>query len=80
NLNTVTPQLAFNSSDTRMLNLKSHYPKSTIDTGKLVEHSSFGKGRVLSVSGKGDSQKVVVEFIDMGKKDLLLKYANLKVI
>jgi hypothetical protein len=37
----------------------------------------FGKGKVVRVSGKGDTMKVVVDFDDYGVKNLLVKFARL---
>lgn len=45
--------------------------------GIVVHHELFGRGRVLEVSGKGESQKAVVEFEDYGRKNLIVKYAKL---
>lgn len=49
-------------------------------TGATVVHEIFGKGRVLSVSGKGEASKAVVDFPTIGRKNLLLKYARLKLL
>jgi hypothetical protein len=40
----------------------------------------FGKGRVLGISGIGDSAKAVVHFEAVGRKHLMLKYANLRLV
>jgi len=49
-------------------------------TGSLVEHQEFGKGRVLALSGRGDTMKAVVDFDSAGQKSLMLKFANLKIL
>lgn len=46
--------------------------------GAIVYHESFGKGRILDVNGKGESQKVVVQFEQYGTKQLFVKYAHLR--
>lgn len=46
--------------------------------GSLVFHDTFGNGRVVIVIGSGENAKVTVEFEEIGKKNLLLMYANLK--
>ncbi|MDA0986809.1 MAG: UvrD-helicase domain-containing protein [Bacteroidetes bacterium] len=51
---------------------------SKIKRGTLVTHETFGNGKVMLVVGKGDNTKVTVSFDEMGTKNLLLKYANLK--
>ncbi len=48
--------------------------------GSRVWHESFGEGRVLEVSGAGEKAKAVVDFQKLGRKNLLLKFANLRVL
>ncbi len=52
----------------------------TIQTGLDVEHDRFGRGKVLQVEGTGASKKATVFFENIGQKQLLLKFAKLKVI
>jgi len=49
-----------------------------IRRGTIVHHETFGKGRVLDVFGKGESQKASVQFEEYGVKSLILKFARLK--
>jgi DNA helicase II / ATP-dependent DNA helicase PcrA len=49
-------------------------------TGSLVEHETFGRGKVLMISGKGDAMKAVVRFDSVGQKSLLLKFARLRIL
>jgi DNA helicase-2/ATP-dependent DNA helicase PcrA len=51
-----------------------------LQTGILVEHDIFGKGKILHLAGSGDSLKAVVDFSSVGKKNLMLKYARLKIL
>lgn len=51
-----------------------------ITIGNIVEHNKFGKGKVLSLEGKGSNIKAEIEFDRSGKKKLLLQYAKLKVL
>jgi DNA helicase-2/ATP-dependent DNA helicase PcrA len=51
-----------------------------LKVGCTVEHEMFGKGRVLGISGRGDSAKAVVHFETAGRKHLMLKYANLRLL
>lgn len=51
-----------------------------LHVGVRVEHESFGKGKVVQLAGKGDSAKAVVLFDDVGTKNLMLKYARLRVL
>jgi DNA helicase-2/ATP-dependent DNA helicase PcrA len=48
-----------------------------IKKGVIVQHEMFGRGRVAEVQGRGDAQKVVVQFDRYGVKSLIVKYANL---
>ena len=51
-----------------------------IVAGVNVEHEKYGKGKVLQVDGAGNDKKAVVFFPVTGKKQLLLKFAKLKII
>ena len=46
--------------------------------GDDVEHSIFGTGKIMALSGTGENQRVGVVFNDGTKKKLIVKYANLK--
>ncbi|MFC2130666.1 ATP-dependent helicase [Bacteroidota bacterium] len=54
--------------------------KSEFDfkNGDMVQHSKFGKGKVLAVAGSGNNVKAVVHFNSVGKKVLMLQYAKLE--
>ncbi len=49
-----------------------------LKTGDKIQHKVFGKGIVVSVSGHGFNQEVVVVFEDAGLKRLLLGYAPIE--
>jgi DNA helicase-2/ATP-dependent DNA helicase PcrA len=51
-----------------------------IQAGMVVEHQRFGKGKVITIEGKQSDKKAIVFFENIGQKQLLLKYAKLKVI
>lgn len=51
-----------------------------LKTGSLVEHEEFGRGQVLALSGRGDMVRAVVMFQTAGKKNLMLKYARLRIL
>ena len=51
-----------------------------IRPGVRVLHDRFGAGIVVSVERSADSHKATVNFDDVGVKQLLLKYAKLKII
>ncbi len=48
--------------------------------GALVEHPVFGKGRILSVAGRSDARRAVVRFEEEGNKNLMLRFARLRLI
>jgi DNA helicase-2/ATP-dependent DNA helicase PcrA len=51
-----------------------------LQVGMEVEHQRFGFGKVLHLEGSQGNQKATVFFSAAGQKQLLLKYAKLKVI
>ncbi len=53
---------------------------SEIQTGMEVEHARFGIGKVLLVEGKFPDMKATIFFQGIGQKQLLLKFAKLKII
>jgi DNA helicase-2/ATP-dependent DNA helicase PcrA len=55
-------------------------PVNGLRRGAKVVHEIFGEGRVVEVSGKGDKAKAVVDFQRQGRKNLMLKFANLRVL
>ncbi|MDP4200844.1 MAG: UvrD-helicase domain-containing protein [Bacteroidota bacterium] len=54
--------------------------EETIHRGVRVYHETFGEGRVLEVAGRGEKAKATVEFAKFGRKNLMLKFANLKLL
>ena len=46
--------------------------------GTRVEHESFGKGRIVAIDGRGDNARATVDFESVGRKNLMLKFANLR--
>jgi len=46
--------------------------------GERVVHDTFGSGAVVEISGFGRDLKVTVDFDDVGRKRLLLRYAALE--
>ncbi len=51
-----------------------------ITVGNIVEHSKFGKGEVLKIEGKGNDTKALISFVSVGQKNLLLRFAKLKIL
>lgn len=48
--------------------------------GTLVEHLRFGQGKIISLEGLGPSKKATIEFTKHGRKQILLKFAKLKIV
>lgn len=51
-----------------------------IMAGMQIEHERFGRGKVISREGSAQNAKITVFFKDHGQKQLLLKFARLKII
>ena len=52
---------------------------SKIQSGMVVEHQRFGEGKVLKVEGEMPNKKATIFFQSSGQKQLLLKFAKLKI-
>ncbi|MEO0572666.1 MAG: UvrD-helicase domain-containing protein [Bacteroidota bacterium] len=59
-----------------------HSPKLDINLseGTLVNHTRFGKGKVLKIEGVGNDKKAEIEFERGDIKKLLLRFAKLEVL
>ncbi len=51
-----------------------------LEEGTEVEHSRFGKGKVVKLEGTVPDTKATVFFPKVGNKQLLLKFARLKIL
>ena len=51
-----------------------------IQVGVEVQHEKFGKGKVIKVEGEKPNEKATVFFPSEGQKQLLLKFAKLKIV
>ncbi len=61
------------------VNAPGNRPVPSLTAGDLVNHDSYGVGRVLSVEGRGDDPEAKVDFGDeYGIKHLLLRYAPIE--
>lgn len=49
-----------------------------VQVGTRVVHETFGAGSILSIDGRGENARAIVEFDSVGRKHLLLKFANLR--
>jgi DNA helicase-2/ATP-dependent DNA helicase PcrA len=52
----------------------------SLKVGSIVEHQFFGEGKVIEMMGKGDNERVVVLFSANQKKQLMVRYANLRIV
>jgi DNA helicase-2/ATP-dependent DNA helicase PcrA len=50
-----------------------------IKIGMFVEHERFGRGKVMNIEGKMPDIKAKVFFPNAGEKNLLLKFAKLRI-
>ena len=50
----------------------------SLTKGSRVRHPSFGTGTVAALNGYGTDVKAVIDFDDVGRKTVVLKYANLE--
>jgi DNA helicase II / ATP-dependent DNA helicase PcrA len=51
-----------------------------LTAGMLVEHERFGKGKVIKIEGHPPNAKATVDFMSHGQKQLLLKFAKLRLV
>lgn len=50
-----------------------------LQNGMTVEHQKFGKGKIIQLEGAGANKKATVFFKGIGQKQLLLKFAKLRI-
>jgi DNA helicase-2/ATP-dependent DNA helicase PcrA len=53
---------------------------SGLQNGMEVEHERFGYGKVINLEGKSPDIKATIFFKEIGQKQLLLKFAKLRII
>lgn len=53
---------------------------ANLRVGSVVEHEKFGIGEITLIEGVYPNAKASIQFRDSGEKNLLLKYAKLKVV
>ncbi len=51
-----------------------------LQNGMEVEHQRFGNGKILKIEGVGSNKKATVFFEEVGQKQLLLKFAKLRIV
>jgi len=71
------------SAENSNVHPKSEGPPSEvgdIQTGMEVIHERFGKGKVVNLEGVGPNKKATVFFPAIGQKQLLLRFAKLRIV
>ncbi len=48
--------------------------------GRIVQHPTFGRGRVIKVEGAGETMRLEIHFQGIGSKKIMAKYARLKIV
>lgn len=82
------PKLSASSPKTTSVLAKAHVPTAGFapsDMGKLqsgmeVEHERFGFGKVINLEGNKPDIKATIFFKELGQKQLLLKFAKLRIV
>ena len=49
-----------------------------LTVGDHIQHERFGRGEVKWLEGEGENAKATIEFVNCGRKQLLLKFARFK--
>ncbi len=53
---------------------------NSLQVGMFVEHQRFGRGKIIDLEGAMPEKKAKVFFVNAGEKQLLLKFAKLKIV
>ncbi|RNC89952.1 MAG: ATP-dependent DNA helicase [Allomuricauda sp.] len=72
-LRKIKPQLSQPTSNTNIMD-----PKLT--EGVVVNHTRFGRGKILKIEGVGQDKRAEIQFEGAGLKKLLLRFAKLEVL
>ena len=48
--------------------------------GRIVQHPTFGRGKIVKVEGSGESLLLEIFFTGLGTKKIMAKYAKLKIV
>ncbi|KAA6332910.1 hypothetical protein EZS27_018630, partial [termite gut metagenome] len=57
-----------------------HRTDINFKTGQTVEHERFGMGEILHIEGEGENTKASILFKNAGNKQLLLRFARLRIV
>ena len=75
----LTPSLTASQSATSSSSSSASVPCGNVTVGCKVQHDRFGLGIVTAIEGKGIDIKATVNFENVGQKQLLLRFAKIKV-
>ena len=53
---------------------------TNLRVGQTIDHSRFGRGKIIALSGNGIDAKATVEFANVGVKQLLMRFAKFTVV
>jgi len=67
-------------SDSQKVSIHTDSDNSKLFVGAEVEHLRFGKGKITKLEGVSPNKKATVVFNNIGEKQLLLKFAKLKLL
>lgn len=62
------------------MTMRTKTERNNIGIGDEVIHGEYGLGKVLSKEGTSDDAKVLVEFKGDGLRELVLKFARLRIV
>ena len=54
--------------------------EEVLQAGRMVQHPTFGRGKILNAEGFGDSLRLEIMFAGIGVKKIMAKYAKLKIV
>jgi DNA helicase-2/ATP-dependent DNA helicase PcrA len=57
-----------------------HQAELAVRRGSRVRHAVLGVGQVLQIEGSGEDARLIVFFDNVGRRKLLVKYAQLEVV
>jgi DNA helicase-2/ATP-dependent DNA helicase PcrA len=73
-----SPRRGADDDETYQVDYSDSQDLPSMRKGSRVRHPSFGAGTVMELSGHGTDVKVAIEFDNVGRKVVVLKYANLE--
>jgi len=51
-----------------------------LQTGRIIQHPTFGRGKIMKIEGYGESLVLEIMFTGVGLKNIMPKYTRLKII